>query len=287
MTPARLAAALSVAMFVATVAAGWAASGQPLSLSALHFTPAPSSPSRPLSELRLPDRVVPVATLRRGQANYQRHCAGCHGDAGDGDGPSGRHLSPPPRDFRRAAFKFAAVPSGSLPRDEDLARTIRRGLTGTAMLGWSFDDRELDALVQYLKTFSPRWQRELPPAAAEVAATTDPWRDHHAEAVREGERVYHREALCATCHPAYVASLNPTRPDPTRPVALYEPAHATWVLAPDFRRHPMRAGARVDDLHRAIAFGLGGTPMPTWQGALPDRSLWALAHYVRSLTPRE
>ena len=51
------------------------------------------------------------------------------------------------------------------------------------------------------------------------------------------------------------------------------------------RRHPMRAGRSVDDLHRAIAFGLGGTPMPTWQGALPDRSLWALAYYVRSLTP--
>lgn len=281
MTPARLAAALSVAMFVATVAAGWAASGQPF---AVHWTP---SPSRALSDLRLPDRVVPAATLRTGQANYQRHCAGCHGDAGDGDGPSGRYLAPPPRDFRRAAFKFAAVPSGSLPRDEDLARTIRHGLTGTAMPAWSFDDRELDALVQYLKTFSPRWQRESAPSPADIAAAPDPWRTNPSDAVREGERVYHREALCATCHPAYVATAAPSRPDPTRPVALYEPAHATWALAPDFRRHPMRAGANVDDLHRAIAFGLGGTPMPTWQGALPDRSLWALAHYVRSLTPRE
>lgn len=280
MTPARAAAALSVAMFVATVAAGWAASGQPF---ALRFTPSPSSPTRPLT---LPDRVVPVATLRLGHANYQRHCAGCHGDAGDGAGPSGRDLSPPPRDFRRAVFKFAAVPSGSLPRDADLARTIRHGLSGTAMPAWSFGDRELDALIQYLKTFSPRWQRESAPPAAELGTGPDPWPTHEADAIREGERVYHREALCATCHPAYLPDAT-TRPDPLRPVALYEPAHATWALAPDFLRHPMRAGNTVGDLHRAIAFGLGGTPMPTWQGSLPDRSLWALAYYVRSLTPRE
>jgi len=281
MTPARAAAALSVAMFVATVAAGWAASGRPFSL---RFTPSSASPTRPLV---LPDRVVPVATLRLGHANYQRHCAGCHGDSGDGAGPSGLHLSPPPRDFRRAVFKFAAVPSGSLPRDADLARTIRHGLSGTAMLAWSFGDRELDALIQYLKTFSPRWQRESAPPAAELATAPDPWPTHEPDAIREGERVYHREALCATCHPAYLTTPAPSRPDPLRPVALYEPAHATWALAPDFRRHPMRAGASVDDLHRAIAFGLGGTPMPTWQGSLPDRSLWALAYYVRSLTPRE
>ncbi len=287
MTPARAAAALSVAMFVATVAAGWAASGQPFSL---RWSPssAPASPTRPLV---LPDRTIPVATLRLGHANYQRHCAHCHGPSGDGAGPSGLSLSPPPRDFRRAVFKFAAVPSGSLPRDADLARTIRHGLSGTAMPAWSFGDRELDALIQYLKTFSPRWQRESPPSLADPATPApapDPWRANPSDAVAEGERVYHREALCATCHPAYDPTAPaPSRPDPLRPVALYEPAHATWALAPDFRRQPMRAGNSVDDLHRAIAFGLGGTPMPTWQGSLPDRSLWALAYYVRSLTPRE
>lgn len=271
MTPARLAAASSLAMFVATVAAGWASTGQPL---ALRWTS--TSPGRPAA----------TATLRAGQATYERHCAGCHDAEGDGDGPSGVALSPPPRDFRRAVFKFAGVPSGSLPRDEDLARTIRRGLAGTAMPAFAFGERELDALIQYLKTFSPRWRRERPPSAAEVATAPDPWRGREPDAVREGERVYHREALCATCHPAY-APTTVTRPDVAQPVALYEEAHRAWALAPDFRRHPMRAGGSVDDLHRSIAFGIGGTPMPTWQGALPDRSLWALAYYVRSLSPRE
>jgi len=275
-----LAPAVSAAMFVAAVAAGWLSTGQPLRL---HWTSTnPGSP--PTAALALPDRVIALDTLRAGFVTYQRHCAGCHGEAGDGRGASGIGLSPPPRDFTRGAFKFAAVPAGSLPRDEDLARTIRRGLAGTAMPAWSLGERELDAVVQYLKTLSPRWRRETPPALGEVATAPDPWRDDPAGAAREGERVYHREALCATCHPAYTDDA-PTRPEPRAPVAHLEAAYGTWVLSPDFRRHPMRAGRSVDDLHRAIAFGLGGTPMPTWQGALPDRSLWALAYYVRSLTP--
>ena len=271
---------LSAAMLVGTVAAGWMSSGQPF---VVHWTSTVEA-ALPTTPLALPDRVVSVDILRRGFVTYQRLCAGCHGVAGDGRGPSGRGLTPPPRDFTRGAFKFAAVPAGMLPRDEDLARTIRRGLAGTAMLGWSLGDRELDAVVQYLKTFSPRWRRERPPAAADVATAPDPWRAAPRDAVREGERIYHRVALCATCHPAYSPDA-PRRPDATGAVAQRESAYDAWVLSPDFRRHPMRAGRTVDDLHRAIAFGVGGTPMPTWQGALPDRDLWALAYYVRSLTP--
>lgn len=276
----KRALAASAAMLVGTVAAGWMSSGQPL---VVHWT-STAGASLPTTALALPDRVIPPDVLRRGFVTYQRHCAGCHGVAGDGRGPSGVGLSPPPRDFTRGAFKFAAVPAGALPRDEDLARTIRRGLAGTAMPAWPLGDRELDALVQYLKTFSPRWRREPPPSASDVAAGPDPWRDRADDAVREGERLYHQVALCAACHPAYAAPA-PRRPDPAAPVAQYEPAYGTWVLPPDFRRHPLRAGRAVDDLHRAIAFGVGGTPMPTWHGALPDASLWALAYYVRSLTP--
>lgn len=276
----KAAPALSAAMLVGTIAAGWISTGQPLRLhwtSTVHGRP-------PSADLALPDRVISAETLREGYVSYQRHCAGCHGDHGDGRGPSGVGLSPPPRDFTRGAFKFAAVPSGSLPRDEDLARTIRHGLAGTAMLPWSLGERELDAVVQYLKTFSPRWRRERPPSLSEVSTSPDPWRSDPEGAIREGERVYHQEALCTTCHPAY-APVAARRPDPGLPVMQFEPAHGTWVLPADFRRHPMRAGRTVEALHRTIAFGLGGTPMPTWQGALPDRSLWALSYYVRSLTP--
>lgn len=38
-----------------------------------------------------------------------------------------------------------------------------------------------------------------------------------------------------------------------------------------------------EDLYRTIAAGIGGAAMPTWKGALPEESLWALAYYVQSL----
>lgn len=50
-------------------------------------------------------------------------CGTCHGQRGYGDGPVGKTLKPPPRDFRDgAAFKNGA--------DRDaIARTIETGLT--------------------------------------------------------------------------------------------------------------------------------------------------------------
>jgi high-affinity iron transporter len=49
---------------------------------------------------------APVS-VQEGRALYQANgCASCHGTQGHGDGPVGRTLNPPPRDFRdRGAFK--------------------------------------------------------------------------------------------------------------------------------------------------------------------------------------
>src|SRR3989304_3036888 len=69
-----------------------------------------------------------------GRAVYLDHCAICHGAAGDGEGMAAHMFMVRPRDFGRGVFKFRSTPSGSLPTDEDLARTIRRGLPGSAML---------------------------------------------------------------------------------------------------------------------------------------------------------
>jgi mono/diheme cytochrome c family protein len=41
---------------------------------------------------------------------------------------------------------------------------------------------------------------------------------------------------------------------------------------------------RMKDMFRAIATGIGGTAMPTWKGAITDEEIWALAHYVQTLT---
>ncbi len=93
---------------------------------------------------------------------FRRHCAACHGTSGDGAGPTAAVLNPYPRDFRNGVFKFTSTAGGAKPVREDLLRTLRRGLPGTAMPSfYKVPDRELDALVEYVKYLSIRGQTEL------------------------------------------------------------------------------------------------------------------------------
>jgi hypothetical protein len=109
--------------------------------------------------------------------------------------------------------------------------------------------------------------------------------------------VYHGVAQCAVaCHPAYVTrqevfaftlELSKMRLDSLRP-DLYDPVpkqsdYGVTLLPPDFTFHVLRAGDTPPDIYRSIAAGIGGTAMPTWKGVLPERDLWAMTHYVRSL----
>jgi mono/diheme cytochrome c family protein len=42
----------------------------------------------------------------RGKAVYTRYCVACHGERGDGAGPSAPSMTPKPRDFRQGTFKW-------------------------------------------------------------------------------------------------------------------------------------------------------------------------------------
>ena len=71
------------------------------------------------------------------------------------------------------------------------------------MQAWQVPDAELDDLIQYVKSFAPRWRSETP--GDEIVASPDPWPGREAEALARGVRVYHGLAQCAVaCHPAYV-----------------------------------------------------------------------------------
>ncbi len=99
-------------------------------------------------------RTVQPDVLNRGEAAYRRYCMPCHGREGDGRGPQGIHQTPPPRDFRVGRFKLTRSPDGH-PTDAELEHTIRRGSPGTQMVPWpQLEQAEVDALVQYVKTFS-------------------------------------------------------------------------------------------------------------------------------------
>ena len=129
-----------------------------LVLAAAACSRAAAGPPPFTGPVTLGGRAVPAAALERGRGVYTQYCRPCHGDAGDGKGTAAAGLMPPPRDLRLGVYKFAAVSAGQLPRDADFARTIRQGLHGTAMQAWQVPDAELDDLIQYVKSFAPRWR---------------------------------------------------------------------------------------------------------------------------------
>ncbi|MEP7123089.1 MAG: c-type cytochrome, partial [Byssovorax sp.] len=235
-----------------------------------------------------------AATLARGREQYSLYCVGCHGENGDGEGKAARFLDPKPRDFRKGRVKFAAVPAGTLPRDEDLLVTINHGLNGTSMPSWRLigeDDKR--AIVAYLKTFSEVWQKEAPGVV--VAVKPDPFRKHPERGVEEGERVYHGLAACSSCHPAYVSmptiaahmkaydiELTGFRPDQYGSVEK----DSDWgapIRPPDFLIDRTKSSTTREELVRVIAAGVGGTAMPSWGATLTHQQLWGLAYYVESL----
>jgi cytochrome c553 len=77
-----------------------------------------------------------VGRADAGKPEYTRYCAGCHGDRGDGMGENTPWIDPKPRDFTQATFKCRSTPSGSLPTDQDIINTMRRGIVNSNMPQW-------------------------------------------------------------------------------------------------------------------------------------------------------
>ena len=93
---------------------------------------------------------------------YRKHCVACHGISGDGAGPNAAALMPYPRDYRLGIFKYTSTAGGGKPVRDDLLRTLRAGIPGTAMPSFGKLPREqLDALVEYVKYLSLRGETEL------------------------------------------------------------------------------------------------------------------------------
>jgi mono/diheme cytochrome c family protein len=68
-----------------------------------------------------------AADLAKGKETFKMICANCHGEGGKGDGPGGKGLNPPPRDFTKAQFKFDADKNGKAGEDADLKLVISKG----------------------------------------------------------------------------------------------------------------------------------------------------------------
>src|SRR5436309_1636344 len=143
--------------------------------------------------------VVPALTQSpRGKVVYDEHCVECHGETGQGDGPAAMFLSPRPRDFTTGKYKIRTTETGSIPTDDDLLQTVRRGLYGTAMPGWDriLSDEDIHAVVDHVKSLSPQFTAAPPKVAAAGAAVPS-----SPDSITRGRTVYDR-LQCAKCHGA-------------------------------------------------------------------------------------
>lgn len=104
-----------------------------------------------------------------GRGLYRTHCASCHGINGDGRGRTAALVNPYPRDFRAGIFKFKSTLRAAKPLKEDLAKVIKQGIAGSAMVAeyqlpdgtvGPLPDEAVDPLVDYVIYLSIRGQTE-------------------------------------------------------------------------------------------------------------------------------
>jgi len=87
----------------------------------------------------------------KGKQIYELYCVTCHGPLGDGQGPVGKGLNPPPRDFTKADFKYGGT-------DQDIFDVISNGAAskgGSALMApWGAVIPEADrhAIVKFIRS---------------------------------------------------------------------------------------------------------------------------------------
>ncbi|MBI4388686.1 MAG: c-type cytochrome [Nitrospinae bacterium] len=230
------------------------------------------SPARHDSHAPAQDSLPGKGSLALGSAVYKHMCIFCHGEDGNGGGKATSYLYPWPRDFRKGVFKFHSTPSGSLPLDSDIYRTIARGVPGTSMPAWgsALSEDEIWSIVKYIKSFSKRFAEEKPRSPVEIKppAETGP------EAVARGEKIY-AEMRCERCHGT---DLKGDGPMAEQLFDIWDHRLFIYDLA---NPNTYKAGYELKDIFLALTVGVDGTPMKSF-AHLSDQERWDLAAFVQS-----
>lgn len=242
----------------------------------------------PASGSNTPVSPMPEVTesfIAQGHEIYITRCSFCHGLLGDGNGPAADYIDPRPRDFTLGTFKFRTTQSGELPTDNDLFRTVSRGLTGTAMQ--SFDNEAIKsgltederwAVIAYVKTFAFEFEDpELDPIKTGMVVPLPSDRPPYSEElVLKGEAVF-EHAKCWECHGKSGRGDGQKSFDRTDdwgfPIRIRNVTHP-WKI---------KAGSEVEDIYMRFSTGILGTPMPSFVDALSEEDRWYLANYIKSL----
>jgi cytochrome c oxidase cbb3-type subunit 2 len=215
--------------------------------------------------------------LALGKEVYSNNCAACHGDSGEGDGICAAFLAPAPRNFSRGIFRFKSTPTGSLPTDQDLFRTVSIGVQGTPMPPWRYilSEEERWAVVGYIKTFSDYFQDEAP--GTPVTFSSEP--SASPERVARGKELFQKH--CIECHGSEGYGDGPSAKNmldsfnrPIRPRNFHK--------AGEFKR-----GHTLRDIALTVSTGNDGTPMPSFKGNMNEEEIWDLASFIMSLAEKK
>lgn len=212
--------------------------------------------------------------LDRGKQIYDANCIQCHGAEGRGDGYGAPFLVPPPRDFTAGQFKFRTTASGQLPTDDDLFRLISRGADGTGMPPWSYllSDEDRWALVDYVKTFEPRFA-----TATQLKAMPLPDPPGTSRSIERGREVY-AKMQCSKCHGEDGRGVGPSS-------ATMVDGQGRHVNARDFTQPgSYRTGWTEREVIRTLETGNNGVPMPSYSGVMSKQEEYDMAAYVMSLS---
>lgn len=232
--------------------------------------------------------------IEAGKKLYFKKCSFCHGLTGGGDGPVAEFLWPRPRNFQSGVFKFRTTESGYLPTDEDLFRTVSRGIPGTAMPSWDGDliktglsEEQRWQVIYFIQTLSDLWtddeeykNSDDPEDKADyrynrVMKIADPPASTP-ELIEKGKKVFD-QAKCWECHGTdgrgngkSAKNLKDDWGFRIFPRDLTAP----WTF---------KAGTTVQDIFTRFTTGINGTPMPSFASSIKEDDRWALAAYVATL----
>ncbi len=213
--------------------------------------------------------------IEAGKKLYERRCMPCHGANGDGNGPAADVMDPRPRDFTKGLFKLRTTAHNELPTDEDLYRTISRGIPGSGMPEWKrlLSEDERLQVIAYIKTFSDKFKDapapKMIPIGAEPPATP--------ATIQKGKELFTGKAACFSCHGMTGHGNGPIAPftmdawsNPLYPRNLTK----SWQY---------KGGNETKDIFLRISGSLNGTPMPSFLESLSEEERWSIAQYVKSL----
>ena len=89
--------------------------------------------------------------LKEGKKIYEQICATCHGSNGDGTGPAGAALKPPPSDLRKPLKEWPNTKGDP----QKIFEVISKGIPNSAMVAWTqYSEQQRWALVYTVMGFS-------------------------------------------------------------------------------------------------------------------------------------